>query len=115
MANLQLASYIDLHRVTLGSAFTLDFHAHVEGGNNFNWSGYTPKATMKVGTVSIAVTGTVVSQGGGTATVSWTAAQTATLPVNSWGEITIYADPTATAENLAIGVVQVQTAAEVIP
>lgn len=115
MPNLKLATYVDLQRVTLGSAYTLSIHAHVEGGNNFNWTGYTPKATLKVGTISVSVTGTVISAGGGTATASWTAAQTVTLPVNSWGEITIYADPTATAENLVIGIVQVQTAAEVIP
>lgn len=120
MPNLELATYIDMQRITPGSAFTLSFHAHEQGGNNFHWTNatggpYTPKAKLTVGTVTIAVTGTVVSAAGGTATAAWTAAQTTTLAANAWGEITLYADPNTGSENLAIGVVQVQTAAEVIP
>ena len=115
MPNLQLATYIGMQVITPGSTFTLDFHVHQEGGNNFNWSGYTPKARLTVGSVAVSVTGTVVSAGGGTATCSWTSAQTATLGNNAWGTITLFADPTATAENLFIADIDVQTNAEVIP
>lgn len=115
MSNLQLATYIGTQTFAPGSAFTLDFHVHEVGASNFNWTGYTPKARLTVGTVSVTVTGTVVSAGGGTATCSWTAAQTATLSRSAWGTITLYADPTATTENLHIADINVQTDSEVIP
>ena len=115
MANLQLATYIGMQAITPGSAFVLDFHGHEVGGVKFNWTGYTPKARLTVGTVSVNVTGTVVSAGGGTATCSWTAAQTATLSRSAWGTIVLYADPTAGSENLHIADVDVQTNSEVIP
>lgn len=115
MPNLQLATYIGMQVIAPGSAFTLDFHAHEQGGTNFNWTGYTPKARLTVGSVTVSVTGTVVSAGGGTATCSWTAAQTATLSSNAWGTITLFADPTATTENLFIADIDVQTNSEVIP
>jgi hypothetical protein len=115
MPNLKLASYIGTQTFAPGSAFTLGFHVHEDDGNNFNWTGYTPKARLTVGSVSVNVTGTVVSAVGGTATCSWTAAQTATLARSAWGTITLYADPTATSENLHIADINVQTNSEVIP
>ena len=115
MPNLELATYIGTQTFAPGSAFTLDFHVHEVGASNFNWTGYTPKARLTVGTVSVTVTGTVVSAGGGTATCSWTAAQTATPSRSAWGTITLYADPTATTENLHIADINVQTDSEVIP
>jgi hypothetical protein len=115
MANLQLHTYIGMQVITPGSAFTLNFHVHQSDGNNFNWTGYTPKARLTVGSVSISVTGTVVTAGAGTATCSWTATQTATLGSNAWGTITLFADPTATTENLFIADIDVQINAEVIP
>lgn len=113
MSNLQLATYIGMQVITPGSAFTLEFHVHEIDGTNFHWSGYTPKARLTVGSVAVSVTGTVA--GGGIATCSWTAAQTATLGSNAWGTITLFADPTATTENLFIADIDVQTNAEVIP
>jgi len=115
MPNLQLSTYIGTQTFAPGSAFTLDFHVREVGGGNFNWTGYTPKARLTVGSVSVNVTGTVVSAVGGTATCSWTAAQTATLARSAWGTITLYADPTATSENLHISDINVQTESEVIP
>lgn len=115
MSNLQLATYIGSQTITPGSVFVLDIHAHVDDGNNFNWSGYTPTAKLKVGSVTISVTGTVVSQGGGTATFSWNATQTATLPASSWGTIVLYADPVIGSQNLRIAEVDVRTNSEVIP
>jgi hypothetical protein len=56
-----------------------------------------------------------VSQAGGTATATFTAAQTATLPANSWGTLILYADPSANAENLHIANVYVRTSFEAIP
>jgi hypothetical protein len=115
MPNLQLATYIGQQNITPGSAFVLDIHVHESGANNFNWTGYTPKARLHVGSVAISVSGTVVSAGGGTATFTWTAAQTATLAYSAWGAITLFADPTANAENLYIADIDVQTNSEVIP
>jgi hypothetical protein len=113
MANLKLATYIGKQTFSPGSAFTLDFHVHEDDGNNFNWTGYTPKARLTVGAVSVTVTGTVVSAGGGTATCSWTAAQTATLARSAWGTITLYAEKSNA--NLHISNIDVQTNSEVIP
>lgn len=115
MSSLHLATFIGLQVITPGSAFSVDFHVHDSDGQNFNWSGFTPKARITVGSVSVNVTGTVISAGGGTATCSWTAAQTATLQRGSWGNITLYADPSASSENLHIADIGVQTNSEVIP
>lgn len=112
--SLQLATPIPAQRVVPGSTFSLSIHVHDIDGNNFNWSGYSPKATMSVGTVTIVATGTVISQAGGTATLAWTAANTLTLPNNQWGVIVIYADPTANAENRHISTVFCRTSPEEI-
>lgn len=115
MPNLEFASPELPQVITCGSTFELPFHVHESGGSNFNWTGYTPKAKLTVGTVAVTVTGTVVSAGGGTATASWTSAQTATLPSASWGSIEVWADADASTTNLAIGMVMVRTSAEVVP
>ena len=114
MPNLRFATDILPQMVTPGSSFVLDIHAHDASANNFNWSGYTPKAVLMCRGVTINCTGTVVSQGGGTAAFTWTAAQTATLDNARNGHILCYADPTANAENLYIGVVDIATNAEEI-
>jgi len=98
-----------------GEVLEIDFHVHEVGGNNFNWTGYTPKAKLTVADKSATVTGSVVSAGGGTATTSFTATQTATLAGPSWGEIVLYADPTAGSENLHIATIALRVTAEVIP
>lgn len=115
MANLEFATAIPQQTITPGSAFTLDIHAHEIGGNNFNWTGYTPKAILLARGTTITVSGTVVSAGGGTATFTWTAEQTATLSTARWGGILCYADPTAGTQNLVIGGVSFRTAETVIP
>lgn len=97
-----------------GSQFDLSIHVH-QNGTNFNWSGFTPKASLRVGTTTLAtLTGTVVSAGGGTASFLWSSALTATLPSCRFGELQIWADATATTENLQIGNVTFQTG-EAIP
>lgn len=111
----RLATYIPMQTVTPGSAFSVSIHAHDDSGQNFNWTGYTPKAKLTVGSTTVNVNGTVISAAGGTASFAWTAAQTATLGNNAWGTIMLYADPTANAENVFIADIDVQTNAEVIP
>ena len=82
---------------------------------NFNWSGYSPVARLTVGSVSVTATSSVVSQGGGTATATFSATQTAALPQNAWGTLVLYADPTANSENLHVANVFVRTSFEAIP
>lgn len=101
--------------LTCGSTFTVRFHVHEENGNNFNWTGYTPKAKLTVGTVSLTISGTVISAGGGTATVEWTSAQTATLPDNAWGTVHVWADDDSSTTNLAIGTINIRTTYGSIP
>jgi hypothetical protein len=118
--NLELATTILPQVIVPGERFIIDFHVHYVDGNNFHWttaSGgpYTPVATLTVGSVSITATSTVVSAAGGTATSTFTAAQTATLPSNSWGMAVLYADPSTGSENLHVASIQCRTTAEVIP
>lgn len=115
MPNLEFANPELDQVLTCGSTFAIAFHAHEVGGSNFNWTGYTPKAKLTVGTVSITVTGTVISQAGGTASVEWTSAQTATLPDNAWGSVQVWADADASTTNLAIGTINVRTTYGAIP
>lgn len=114
MANLTLVTPIPPQVICKGEVFAISMHVHDDGAN-FNWSGFTPTGKITVGTVTITVTGTVVSQVGGTATVSWTAAQTLTLDANSWGTIVIYADPTSGSENRHIATIFARITAESIP
>jgi hypothetical protein len=115
MSNLQLATLLPTQVIVRGENHIVSYHVHQVGGNNFNWSGYTPVAKLVVGSVSVTGTSAVVSQGGGTATATFTAAQTATLPANSWGTLILYADPSANSENLHIANVYVRTSFEAIP
>jgi hypothetical protein len=115
MSNLQLAALLPTQVIVRGENHTVSYHVHVVGGSNFNWSGYTPVAKLVVGSVSVTGTSAVVNQAGGTATATFTAAQTATLPANSWGTLIMYADPSANAENLHIANVYVRTSFEAIP
>jgi hypothetical protein len=113
--NLKLATPILPQTIVPGEVFVIDFHVHEVGGSNFNWTGYTPKCKVTVGSVTLNVTGTVVSAGGGTATVSLAASDTDDLPTNSWGEAILYADPTASTANLHIATIFLRTTKEVIP
>lgn len=113
--NLKLGTPIDSQTVVPGERFGIDLHAHTVEANNFNWTGYTPKGKIVVGTVSLEATGTVISAGGGTAEIIWTAAQTATLPTASWGSIIVYADPNTGSDNLHIATIFLRTTAEAIP
>jgi hypothetical protein len=115
MPNLAPATIIPDQVITPGENHVVSFHVHNADGNNFNWSGYTPVAKITVGSVTVTGTCTVVSQGGGTATATFTAAQTASLPYPAWGALVIYADPTADSENLGIAVVNVRTDYKAIP
>lgn len=118
--NLTLATTILSQVIVPGEKYEIDFHVHVEGGNNFHWTSatggpYSPVAKMTVGSVTITAASTVVSAAGGTAESVFSAAQTATLPTNSWGTIVLYADPTGSSENLHVASIQCRTTAEVIP
>lgn len=110
--SLQLATPIPSQYVVRGSTFSLSFHVHEIDGSNFNWSGYTPKGNLIVGTVTVAGVGTVVSQAGGTATMAWTAENTTSVPANQWGVIVLFADPTANAQNRHIATIYCRTAPE---
>jgi len=114
MANLSLTTPILPQRITPGSQFELSFHVH-ESGQNFNWSGYTPKARIDIGTTfTSVVTGTVTNQGGGTATITLT--RTVTLDfdtfVGSFGEMTLFAESASTKR--VIAVIPFQISVEVI-
>lgn len=112
MANLEFANPELPQVITCGSTFDLAFQAQQVGGTAFSWTGYTPKARLTVGSVSITVSGSVV---GAAVTASWTSAQTGTLPDNAWGSITVWADADASTTNIAIGTVMVRTTFGAIP
>ena len=117
MANLTLVTPIPPQVICKGEVFALSMHVHDDGAN-FNWSGFTPNGYITVGTVKLDGTGAVVNAGGGTATLSWTAAAvtgTTALPANSWGTIVIYADPTSGSENRHIATIFARITAEAIP
>ena len=117
MANLTLVTPIPPQTVVPGEVFAVSMHVH-DDGSNFNWTGFTPVGKITVGTVTITGTGTIVSAGGGTAPVAWTAAAvtgTTALPANSWGTIVLYADPTSGSENRHIATIFARITAESIP
>ena len=116
MANLTLVTPIPPQTVVPGEVFAVSMHVHDDGAN-FHWTtaGFTPKGYITVGTVTITGSGSVVNAGGGTATVSWTAAQTLTVDANSWGTIVLYADPTSGSENRHIATIFARITAESIP
>ena len=116
MANLTLVTPIPPQVICKGEVFAVSMHVHDDGAN-LHWtsSGLTPKGYITVGTVKLEGTGAVVNPGGGTATVSWTAAQTLTVDANAWGTIVLYADPTANSENRHIATIFARITAESIP
>jgi hypothetical protein len=116
MANLTLGTPIPPQVICKGEVFAVSMHVHDDGAN-FHWTnaGFTPKGYLTVGTVTVQGTGAVVNAGGGTATVSWTAAQTLTVDANSWGTIVLYADPTSGSENRHIATIFARITAESIP
>lgn len=114
MPSLDLATQILEQVVVPGEAFDLSFGVK-NSGSTFNLTGYTPKARLRVGSVTVTVSCTVVTPIAGLASASWTAAQTATLPAAQWGTITLWADPDATSENLFIATIPCRTSAEVLP
>lgn len=113
--NLALATAIPSQTIVPGEKFELDIHVHDTAANNFNWTGYQAVGKIVVGSVSITGSGTIISAGGGTAQIVWSATATATLPSASWGTIILYADPTIGSENLHIASIFIRTTAEVIP
>jgi len=116
MANLTLVTPIPPQVICKGEVFAISMHVH-DDGSNLHWttSGLTPKGYITVGTVTLQGTGAVVNAGGGTATVSWTAAQTLTVDANAWGTIVLYADPTSGSENRHIATIFARITAEAIP
>lgn len=116
MANLTLVTPIPPQVICKGEVFAVSMHVHDDGAN-FHWTnaGFTPKGYLTVGTVTVQGTGAVVNAGGGTATVSWTAAQTLTVDANAWGTIVLYADPTSGSENRHIATIFARITAESIP
>jgi predicted glycosyltransferase len=113
--NLELASGINPQVMVPGEVYELSMHVHNGAGQNFSWTGYTPKMRVDVATVSTTYSGTVISAGGGTAGFSLIAAQTATFSANAWGRIVLYADPNTGSENLHIATIDLRTTNEVIP
>jgi len=116
MANLTLVTPIPPQVICKGEVFAISMHVH-DDGSNLHWttSGLTLMGYITVGTVKLVGTGAVVSAGGGTATVSWTAAQTLTVDANAWGTIVLYADPTSGSENRHIATIFARITAEAIP
>jgi hypothetical protein len=117
MPNLDLATPLPEQVIVRGENHEVSFHVHnADTGQNFNWSGYTPRAVITVGSASIsAASFSVISQAGGTAQVIFTASQTGAITKASWGSLILYADPTANSENLHIATVPVRFTAEAIP
>jgi hypothetical protein len=114
MANLTLVTPIPPQVICKGEVFAISMHVHDDGAN-FNWTGFTPVGKITVGTITITGSGSVVNAAGGTATVSWTAAQTLTVDANAWGTIVLYADPTSGSENRHIATIFARITAESIP
>ena len=116
MANLTLVTPIPPQVICKGEVFAVSMHVH-DDGVNFNWTtaGFTPVGKITVGTVTITGSGSVINAAGGTASVSWTAAQTLTVDANSWGTIVLYADPTSGSENRHIATIFARITAESIP
>jgi len=114
MANLTLVTPIPPQVICKGEVFAISMHVH-DDGSNFNWTGFSVVGKITVGTVTITGAGTVNNQAGGTATVSWTAAQTLTVDANAWGTIVLYADPTSGSENRHIATIFARITAESIP
>jgi hypothetical protein len=116
MANLTLVTPIPPQVICKGEVFAVSMHVHDDGANlHWTTSGLTPKGYITVGTVKLEGTSFVVNASGGTATVSWTAAQTLTVDANSWGTIVLYADPTSGSENRHIATIFARITAEAIP
>jgi len=116
MANLTLVTPIPPQVICKGEVFSISMHVHDDGANlHWTTSALAPKGYITVGTVKLEGTGAVVNAGGGTATVSWTAAQTLTVDANSWGTIVLYADPTSGSENRHIATIFARITAESIP
>lgn len=113
--NLRLASGIDPQVMVPGEVYELSMHVHNGAGQNFSWTGFTPRMRVDVASVSTTFTGTVISAGGGTAGFSLTAVQTATFSPNAWGRILLYADPNTGSENLHIATIDLRTTNEVLP
>lgn len=116
MANLTLVTPIPPQVICKGEVISISIHVHDDGAN-FHWTnaGFTPKGYLTVGTVKVEGTGAVVNAAGGTATVSWTAAQTLTLDSNTHGTIVLYADPITGSENRHIATIFARITAESIP
>jgi hypothetical protein len=116
MANLTLVTPIPPQVICKGEVFAVSMHVH-DDGSNFHWTtaGFTPKGYITVGTVKLEGAGAVVNDGGGTATVSWTAVQTLTVDANAWGTIVLYAAPTSGSENRHIATIFARITAESIP
>jgi hypothetical protein len=114
MANLTLVTPIPPQVICKGEVFAISMHVH-DDGSNFNWTNFAPVGKITVGTITITGSGSVVNAGGGTATVSWTAAQTLTVDANAWGTIVLYADPTSGSENRHIASIFARITAESIP
>lgn len=112
--NLQLATGIDPQVIVPGEVFELTMHVHDGAGQNFSWTGYTPKMIVEIGSAQSKYTGSVVNAGGGTAGFSLTAANTLNLTANSWGRILLYAAPATGGELLHIASIDLRTASEVI-
>lgn len=117
MANLTLVTPIPPQVICKGELFAVSMHVHDDGAN-FNWTNFTPVGKITVGTVTITGSGSVINAAGGTASLSWTAADvtgTTALPANSWGTIVLYADPTSGSENRHIATIFARITAESIP
>ena len=112
--NLQLATGIDPQVMVPGEVFELTMHVHNGAGQNFSWTGFTPKMRVDVASVSTTYSGTVVSAGGGTAGFSLAAVQTLSFDANAWGRIVLYADPNTGSENLHIATIDLCTTNEVL-
>lgn len=110
--SLQLATPVGAQLIVPGSTFVLPVHVHDTAGNNFNWNGYTPRATLVVGTVTVSVQGTVTNQAGGLATYTFTVANISGLPNNQWGLLVLYADPITGNENRHIASIFCRVAKE---
>jgi hypothetical protein len=117
--NLQLATPILGTVIVPGEAVTFSFTVKSTAtGAAFNLTGYTVKGIVFCGKAfgekpDFDVTGTVVSAAAGTATITLTSANTASMEGNQWGTMTIWLDH-ATLDSLHVDTVGFRTANEVI-
>lgn len=117
--NLELATPILGTVIVPGEAVVFSFTVKNSAtGAAFNLTGYTVKATVYATKPygekpDFDVTGAIVSAAAGTASITLSSANTASMEENQWGTMTIWLDH-ATLDSLHVATIGFRTANEVL-